>query len=261
MGIDAHALHALRYARTFGPFGKTVTLGRQGLHMPHRRIASILEAEPNLGGEKFCERLLVEHFQATHVDSIDNSDYEGATILHDMNKPLPASVRDYDTVLEIGTIEHVFDVAQALRNVAALSRVGGQIVHVAPADNFCGHGFWQMSPELFFSLYSVGNGFEDTEVFLARRREHGSWYRVHKPAPGERVPINSSSKVYVICRTVRSTSASSEFQVQQSDYLESWGNAPSSGASSSRLFRLRHKHFRGISSFNPNLEKVAVSSF
>jgi hypothetical protein len=33
MGIDAHALHCLDYAKLFGDFGRTATLGRQNLYI------------------------------------------------------------------------------------------------------------------------------------------------------------------------------------------------------------------------------------
>jgi hypothetical protein len=79
--------------------------------------------------------------------------HEKATHVVDMNKPLAIEER-YDTVIDAGTIEHIYNAPQALANVSAMCAHQGQILHIGPANIFCGHGFWQFSPELFFSLYS-----------------------------------------------------------------------------------------------------------
>src|SRR5258708_37485432 len=95
----------------------------------------------------------------------------------DVGKPL-VSDEEYETIIDCGTAEHIFEVSQVLRNLSGLCASGGQIVHVLPANNFCGHGFWQFSPELFFSLYSAASGYGETEVFLADLRDPGEWFEV-----------------------------------------------------------------------------------
>ena len=173
MGIDAHALHCLDYAGLFGAFGRTVTLGRQNVFIKPRRLEAKFGARLDWKSQTYCEGLLETCFGATKVDSIDRSNYEKASVIFDMNEPLPAGFAEYDTVIDFGTSEHVFNISQALNNIIRLCRQGGQILHVSPANNFCGHGFWQFSPELFFSLYSEQNGFRDTEVFVAGRKTTG----------------------------------------------------------------------------------------
>ena len=99
---------------------------------------------------------------------MDFSNYEGATILHDLNVKLKdGEMSKYDTVLDLGTLEHVYNISNALFNLSKLCKVGGQILHVLPANQMCGHGFWQISPELFFSLYSERNGYGQTRVYTA----------------------------------------------------------------------------------------------
>jgi SAM-dependent methyltransferase len=117
---------------------------------------------------KYCETLL-SHLGATSVDSIDASSYEGATIVHDLNKPLPADLSEhFDSVIDFGTIEHVFDVPQVLRTYASLVRDGGIILIATQADGCCGHGFYQFSPELFYRFFATERGFE-TKCFRALR--------------------------------------------------------------------------------------------
>jgi len=266
MGIDAHALHCLDYAKLFGAFGRTATLGRQNVYIKPRVLDARYGARLDWKTQTYCEGLLETCFGASKVDSIDRSNYEKASVIFDMNEPLPSGFPEYDTVIDFGTSEHVFNISQALNNIIGLCREGGQILHVSPANNFCGHGFWQFSPELFFSLYSEQNGFRDTEVFVASRKKTGTWYKVKKPKAGERVPLGSPDKLYVICRTVLGRKlAGRALDVQQSDYVVLWeegvppADRPQSDAFKDWLHRrILHKYFRTPSRFNPNLIRLQV---
>lgn len=129
--------------------------------------------------------------------------------------------RTYDTVIDAGSLEHVYNAPQALLNVSELCREGGQILHILPANNFCGHGFWQFSPELFFSLYSESNGYSDTRVFLASEYRTDFWYEVLKPDRGQRANVISFMPVFALCRTVKARKCP-EISVQQSDYVHTW---------------------------------------
>jgi hypothetical protein len=223
MGIDAHGLNFLRYVCAKAALGTTVMIGRQNVHDSVVNIAmSAKRLRPAPYGP-FAEELLATEFGATNIDSMDVSDFEGATVLQDMNTPVPLALHGkYQTVMDYGSLEHVFDVAQALRNVIALcSAKSGQILHVLPANNQCGHGFWQFSPELFFSLYSEANGFKDTEVFVASLADEKSWYRASKPKYAKRLNIISKDRLYLLVRTTK-VSVQKSLVVQQSDYVAAW---------------------------------------
>ena len=223
MGISLHEFNFLRYAKQFKPFDRTVTIGRQKLHVAESTVRDSLALDDGYRNDTFCEKLLMERFGATGVDSIDASDYEGASVVYDMNLPSPESFSGrYDTVIDGGCLEHIYNVPQALHNCSAFCRPGGQILHMLPANNCCGHGFWQFSPELFFSLYSRENGYTDTEVFLADLSKTSKWFRVKRPAPGERVNVKSMSASYVMVRTVLLGTDFNHASVQQSDYVFEW---------------------------------------
>lgn len=223
MGIDSHGLNLLRYARLSGEFGHTVMIGRQNVHESALNTQLSKRRPSQLPYGPFAEELLMEEFGASKIDSVDYSDFEGATILHDMNKPLSTDLRSsFQTVMDYGTLEHVFDVAQALKNVNALcDKDGGRILHVLPANNQCGHGFWQFSPELFFSLYSEENGFKNTEIFIASLINEKVWFRAIKPPAGQRLNIVSKERLYVLVLTTK-TANSKNLVVQQSDYVAAW---------------------------------------
>lgn len=222
MGIDAHALNLLRYAnRKRGGLGSTITIGRMAVHLGPRAHKRWTNAAPT-SAPTYGDGILREHFGATSVDSIDNSDYEGATIVADLNQPMPPdNSTGYDSVLDFGCMEHIFDVRQAMSNMTSLCRVGGTILHILPANGYCGHGFYQFSPELFFSYYTPQNGFAGTEVFLADLLDTNHWYKVTPPSNGRRVNIRSGREICVIVYTERVAQCPAG-TIQQSDYVHEW---------------------------------------
>ena len=218
MGIDTPALKHFNHCKQYGYFNKTLTLGRQQILT--NDIQNILGNSRSYG--PYCEDLLKDCFGSTDVDSIDNSDYEGATIVFDLNKKIKDNtIAKYNTIIDCGTLEHVYHINNALYNVSKLCNIGGQIIHVLPANNFCGHGFWQLSPELFFSLYSEKNGYKNTEVFIIDTYS----YEVRKLTPpenGRRILVDSKTPIYVAVRTVLDDKKFSHSDVQQSDYVYLW---------------------------------------
>lgn len=229
MGLDFHALSFLDFACRRQRLGRVATLGRQTIQLSPASLDRILGARGlTIPFGAFCEDLLCGPFGAEAVHSFDNSGFEGATFVHDFNRPFGPGheswIGQYDTVMDGGTLEHIFDVPQALRNIAALCRPGGQILHVLPANNFNGHGFWQFSPELFHTLYTEANGYAETSILIAKLRDHRFWY---EPAfvPGNRLEFVSMSREYVLVRTVKAGAHVRHDGIQQSDYLHMWRDA------------------------------------
>ena len=253
MGIDIHALNFLRYCAKRQKLGRTVTLGRQRLHLSERNLAAIVPRGRSDRYGPYCEALLLDYFGALTVDSIDNSGYEGATIIADLNQPIPA-LGTFDTIIDGGSTEHIFDIAQAYRNIGKLAEVGAQVVHVVPANQFCGHGFWQMSPEVFFSLYSVENGFSDTNVFVADLDDESNWYEVGRPEAGKRIEIASRSPLYLLVRTIKSREATKQI-VQQSDYAFAWQLGTKSAERATKLKDLGRRIARRYELRNNRIEK------
>jgi hypothetical protein len=223
MAIDIHGLNFLLLAAKETGFGRTATIGRQSLAIPKETIRKLLNLEAARDFGPFCEDLLKAHFGSTIIDSWDYSDFEGATCIADLNKPLVIE-SGYDTVIDCGSLEHIYNAPEALKNLSLMCAEGGRILHVLPSNNYCGHGFWQFSPELFFSLYSQANGYRGTRVFLAGIAPD-RWYEVKPPGNGQRVDITSSTKLLILVTTRRITRFRHE-NVQQSDYIHAWGGAP-----------------------------------
>lgn len=277
MGIDIHAFNFLRYCQKKKQFGNTLMLGRQENHID-KRVLSKLDICKDRYDSKYSEGIFLEILSSTAIQALDYSDYEGAEIIADLTGEIPENFLDrYDTVFDGGVLEHVYDIPHALSNVSKLTRAGGQIIHVLPANNFCGHGFWQFSPELFFSLYSEENGYKDTEVFLADLTDASIWYRVIKPVAGKRTFSLSSQPLYALVRTTLSGCDFSHKDIQQSDYVHAWDGQSKVGSSVShkgsrknkftkKLRRLllpksvRLRQERSTTVWNPWLEIVEVDS-
>ena len=235
MGIDLHNLSLLAHAQDLGAsFTRTIGIGRQAVFVDapdlerHRRLRGLpLLAEPAraAGAPRYFEPLLAQWLGAAQVDSVDASAYENATLLHDMNQPLPADGAgrgSYDAVLDFGCLEHVFDFPTAWRNCIDLCRVGGHVFHSLPANNLTGHGFYQFSPELFFNLYQERNGFALRGLWFALKADLAHWWQVADPrAVKRRVTLRNSHEVYMLVLAQKIAEVGPLPAPQQSDYAES----------------------------------------
>ena len=149
-----------------------LTLGRQGIHIPPFLVDHFLEINnfSNLKGKYtwgFCEQFFMD-LGFKNVDSLDNSSYEGATIIHNMNNPIPSHFKKYDYILDAGTIEHIFNTPQVCENIINLLNIDGIYVSITPNNNLSGHGVYQFSPEFYLSAFSKRYGMEVQSLYLAK---------------------------------------------------------------------------------------------
>jgi hypothetical protein len=225
MGIDAHGMRFLEYVlRANGPMKATLTVGRQALDVPEREVRDYLgmTASREYAVSRYIDDLLVAEFGATSVASLDASSYEDATYVRDLNLELEPNFPQFDTIIDAGTLEHVFDVRTGFGNINHCCKVDGQIVHILPANNFVGHGFYQFSPEFFYSLYSEARGFADTEVYLADLGRLNAWWKVVPPTGVSRSTAMCSRETYTLVRTTKVSEPAGTGPVQQSDYVSKW---------------------------------------
>jgi SAM-dependent methyltransferase len=225
MGIDAHGIRFLEYVlRANGPMNETLTVGHQALDVPEREVRDYLglTASRQCAVSSFIDDLLAEEFGATSVASLDASSYEGATYVRDLNLELEPNFPQFDTIIDAGTLEHVFDVRTGFGNINRCCKVGGQILHILPANNFVGHGFYQFSPEFFYSLYNEARGFTDTEVYLADLGRLNAWWKVVPPTGVSRSTAMCSHETYTLVRTRKISEPAGTLPVQQSDYVSKW---------------------------------------
>jgi hypothetical protein len=254
VGVTETTAEFLIEARGQGvDFDKTVTVGRQTLAFGPRRLKQLLRRHGRLP-TRADERDLLREFReapwvidpllrvlgAGSIDAIDISRFEGATLTHDLNDPLPKELEGrFDLVFDGGSLEHIFNVPMALRNYMRMPRVGGRLIIVAPANNYFGHGFYQFSAELFFRVFSEVNGFavermQIAESDLERSRPifgaripfewSGGRYSVMDPQSiGDRVQLVNDQPAVLLVQARRTHLAEPlERSPQQSDYAARW---------------------------------------
>ena len=95
----------------------------------------------------------------------DITKYEGNEIEWDFNHPIPKKFRGkFDIVIDAGTCEHIFNIAQALSNVQLMLCQNGIAYHGGPLC-WPNHGFYGYNPTLFADFYEA-NDCEILEMFL-----------------------------------------------------------------------------------------------
>ena len=106
------------------------------------------------------------------LDVYDIVQERGCEILCDLNCPilwneLGEANHLYDFVLDVGTIEHVFNIGQAAFNMAGLLKMGGIILHENPF-NWGNHGFYNLNPTWYADFYGQ-EGFKLIDCKLIMR--------------------------------------------------------------------------------------------
>lgn len=253
MGLAFNATKFILQARQAGVcFDETLTLGRQYMLLSPERMATMLdkfdlwpppEGESGflaaLRGTRWRFDVFARALGAKTVSSMDASTFEGATYVHDLNHPVPSELEGrFDVVIDGGTLEHVFNFPAAIANCMKMLKPGGHLILLTVANNNCGHGFYQYSPELFYRVFTPENGFEvirmvaledglgrssllgvKYEFFLS-----GPWFEVQNPAEvQDRVNLLNYKPVslFVLAKK-NSREVLFKMPPQQSDYVPQW---------------------------------------
>lgn len=259
MGVDIQVLRfLLRSAKTVS-YETFLMLGRQNWHVSQKdweneaRQAKLDLDGMKLAGAKayqsrFVEPIL-EHLGASKIDSVDFSDYEQATIVHDINDPVSEDLKArFSCVFDGGTLEHVLNFPQAMKNSMEMVSVGGHFLGVGPGNNFPGHGFFQFSPELYWRIFSEANGFEVEEVSVCETRRNAPSYRIEDPATqGRRVEFTNSRPLYVMVRARRLRLAEIFKTIPQQPYYAAAWSAHSGKGTRSQAGGLRGWAQRSLS--------------
>ena len=252
MGLISSNARLLLEARRDGfSFERVATLGRQQISIDAGQYAALDGefdslateiADASLPAETYADRFLADCLGASEIESIDISDYQSATFQHDLNLPIGENLRRrFDAVIDGGTLEHIFNFPVALKNCMEMVRVGGCIMLATTANNHCGHGFYQFSPELFFRAFQPQHGFAIQRVILIEHSFPGvelsrtqRCYEVIDPDVLRRrvgLVCRSPVMIQVLAERVNDASALEQFP-QQSDYEHLWESVATQGKSS-----------------------------
>lgn len=256
MGVDFALYEQLiELSRRWTPAagGRSLMLGRHSFK-PQGRFGRYFERAWRRGGQEgsyketiqddgYCETLM-RRLGFGEMETMDFSDYEGATILQDLNKPVPEALHgQFDFIFDGGTIEHVFDVPQALRNVFHLLKPGGRFVSANGMNGWLAHGLYQFNPELVWTFWGRGAG---CKVHLCRgvptlAEADRKIYDFPDPAlKGNRLKLGQgrgfpTGRVYLYYEVERLPESRLGQTVLQSDYVTKWTPHTNAGELQDRI--------------------------
>lgn len=176
--------------------GRMLTLGRQTISITEAQLRQLLSAYklPQPDGSLKLDTLTVQsaHGEGYISDGaffrafcgqapqvLDVTDYEGATVLHDMCQPVPAALAGkFDFIFNGSILDNVFDPAMALRNMSRMLTPGGRVMHIEMASRLAFE--YLIHGADWFLDYYVFNGFADCKVYVVLFDDvdalmHGPW--------------------------------------------------------------------------------------
>lgn len=192
MGIAPYLAEAIVRECKYRPMrGDVLLLGRQTmLFTPEHARAMLREAgvEPVAlpAGEDIIDRrtdlargrdwirddAFFRMLGADRVRAIDYSAYEGAEIVHDLNRPVPAELEaGADFIVDGSTLDNVFDPATCIQSVARMLRPGGRFIANnvgSPHQN----PYMIMTPYWLLDFFAV-NVFADARVYVMLHGRRG----------------------------------------------------------------------------------------
>lgn len=203
MSITKGFFHLLVYIRKKGFIqgDSILQLGRQSAFLNFEEAVEYLKAagfdipqiNPELGFDPECkkrncisDKTLFNLLGFKTVHSLDVSNYEDATLIHDLNAPnIEQPYQQYDVIYDGGTLEHVFSTLHALRNIHSFLKVGGTVVHVNPAQNHLDHGFYSFSPQMYHDYY-LTNSYEILDSYMLESFKDGyNSFNAYQYKPGK----------------------------------------------------------------------------
>ncbi len=244
MGIDNYSFRLIqKLVDEHKLSGAALTLGRQSVNRANERakvkafVAGLsgtpAEALPNANSFELVEAGF-RNLGFSTLDAMDVSDYQGANILQDLTQEVPGNlVGKYDLIYDGGTTEHIFDLPVALANLRDMLRVGGVLVSVNMLNGSPGHGLYQFGPDLVWSYWKRGSGFDVLSCAAQPVQEDAGYAPFEIPdigAEGKRFPLKrklpkgSVFLTYAVRKTAESRAAEKTYQT---DYVVKWNTSGS----------------------------------
>lgn len=170
----------------FLTFSDAINLAKKAKFQYHPPTHIQLSFNDELKNSNYIDDTTLFHLLGfNEVHSVDVSAYEQSTFVHDLNKPVPSELhQQYDVVLDGGTLEHIFNVPQVFKNIHALLKEDGVIIHASPSHNNVDHGFYMFSPTLFSEYYTT-NVYKILSSYIFEYGfEHNTSWTVYEYKPG-----------------------------------------------------------------------------
>ncbi|MGB0507964.1 MAG: class I SAM-dependent methyltransferase [Pikeienuella sp.] len=170
-----------------------------------------------------------------NVESLDYSAFEGADHTHDLNLPVGPDLRgQFDLIIDGGTLEHVFNLPQALANVFEMLRPGGVFAACNPFNGWPAHGIYQFGPELVWTFWKRAAGCEVLRCkMLPKHPSRPSMDLADAQEMGHRVRMKGKvpeGRSYMYYEVRKSEGAKLTGRVLSGDYQVIWSAEDSKSA-------------------------------
>jgi len=163
----ASLLFELKTTQTIG--GTICQLGRQTILVSTdkiRKVAKDFGFDSKATNEELPwtgnadDVYLFETLGYDKVESIDADGFENATYVMDFNMEVPEEFHNrFDAIYDGGTIEHIYNMPQVMKNIHKMLKPGGLVMHLSPSNNHVDHGFYMFCPTFFYDYYT-SNGYK-----------------------------------------------------------------------------------------------------
>jgi len=168
----------------------------------HKKLRAKLEAD---GTEHlYTAESFFDYFNM-NIDVFDVYSHLGIERILDLNESLPfAYVDKYDLILDVGTLEHCFNVGQAFKNIMQMTKLNGSIFMAGPASKI-NHGFWNFNPTAYTDIFHQNGwvikdliGVKGTTRDIGELVEHNLDYFIPDPENRKMYP-NKPEEVIIMC--------------------------------------------------------------
>jgi SAM-dependent methyltransferase len=174
--------------------GTVATLGRQHVYVTESEAKAVFEhygldhsstkwtlhREPTLAAKGYVsDDCLLMGLGFERVVRIDIDNYEQVDEILDLNDTTTPDrlLRAFDTIIDFGTLEHVYHIPNAMSHISRMIRPLGRVIHMLPASNCVEHGFYSFSPTFIRDHYLAAE-YQIKILYLCklpRRFERAPW--------------------------------------------------------------------------------------
>lgn len=164
MGVNTESFDFLDINKDLFLSKKILTIWRQTNYIDQKILNKFW-----IPKEEYTDHIWMKRRKVNILDSIDFSDYESPTYTHDFNTPISSNFHhQYDVIFDGGSSEHMFHIPQVFMNYHNILKKWWYYIGILPMNNHVNHGFYQFSPDFFYSLFSQDRGYK-TSCFISKK--------------------------------------------------------------------------------------------
>ncbi len=240
MGISKEFAEVILSSCKFNPFsGQAFVVGRQTILLTEDELLELASkygvkvslkdlviddtTKASFGHNYITDRSFMKLCGVSNLQSIDVSDYEGATIVHDLNKEIPLYLKNCaDLIIDGSTLDNVFDPVMVLKNLSKMLKPGGRLFSCNMGSNYnC--PYFIPTPSWFYD-YFVVNNFFDVNVYVVVYSVYGTNVfilndQTEIPTPPHFLPnLTTEHMMVIIVEVTKGTETATEVIPIQQQY-------------------------------------------